>query len=237
MSRIEDEEVKAFWNRVADDWLIQVGDSGDRNRRENSDPVLWRLLGAVDGLSVLDVGCGTGYLASQLSQHGAQVTGIDFSENMITIARKQSPEVEFLVDSGSNLSTQSDATFDRIVSNYVIMDLPDLDGAIASFRRVLKPAGEVVLVFSHPCFPIGRSFRDGADALNFRWATSYFKEGKRVDPPWDHFKSEFIWFHRPLSDYWKAFRKHGFIVEEFEEPHGSETALPCSVIFKLKKED
>ncbi len=54
------EETKAFWNHVARDWNVQVGDGGDRNRILNSDPVLWDFAGDVAGLKVLDAGCGTG---------------------------------------------------------------------------------------------------------------------------------------------------------------------------------
>ena len=54
------EETKAFWNQVAQDWNIQVGDEGDSNRILNSDPVLWDFAGNVAGLDVLDAGCGTG---------------------------------------------------------------------------------------------------------------------------------------------------------------------------------
>jgi hypothetical protein len=48
-----DEEVREFWNRVADDWDIQVGDDGDSNRRLNSDPTLWKFVGNVQGLRCL----------------------------------------------------------------------------------------------------------------------------------------------------------------------------------------
>jgi len=41
MSDAAPDEARDFWNRVADGWRIQVGDEGDRNRRLNSDPVLW----------------------------------------------------------------------------------------------------------------------------------------------------------------------------------------------------
>ena len=39
MSNGELEEARDFWNRIVDDWLIQVGDDGDGNRRLHSDPV------------------------------------------------------------------------------------------------------------------------------------------------------------------------------------------------------
>ena len=49
MSDGELEEVRDFWNRIADDWRIQVGDDGDSNRILNSDSVLWKFAGAVSG--------------------------------------------------------------------------------------------------------------------------------------------------------------------------------------------
>ena len=51
MYQKEVEETRCLWNKVADDWLIQVGDEGDRHPILNSDPVLWKFVGMVDGLS------------------------------------------------------------------------------------------------------------------------------------------------------------------------------------------
>jgi 2-polyprenyl-3-methyl-5-hydroxy-6-metoxy-1,4-benzoquinol methylase len=82
MTHSEIDETRDFWNRVAEDWRIQIGDDGDANRRLNSDPVLWAFAGEVRGLKVLDAGCGTGYLSNKLIERGALVTGIDFSERV-----------------------------------------------------------------------------------------------------------------------------------------------------------
>jgi hypothetical protein len=49
MNHREHEETRDLWNRVADDWRIQVGDEGDSNRLLNSDPVLWAFAGEVNG--------------------------------------------------------------------------------------------------------------------------------------------------------------------------------------------
>lgn len=251
MSDSELRETRAFWDRVAADWRIQVGDDGDTNRRLNSDPVLWGFVGDVRGLKVLDAGCGTGYLSNKLIERGALVTGIDFSERMIAIARSANPAGDFRVDSCSALRTIGDNDTDVIVANYVLMDTPDLHGAMSAFNRVLKPGGIAVLIFSHPCFPQGRATRSAdGKGIQYLWDASYFQERKCVDPPWAHFTSEFIWFHRPLSDYWKAFKGAGFDVVDFEEPRitverydlaetsralkNSQTR-PYSVAFKLRK--
>ena len=58
MSDGELKETRELWNRVANDWRIQVDDAGDGNRILNSDPVLWAFAGDVSGLTVLDAGWG-----------------------------------------------------------------------------------------------------------------------------------------------------------------------------------
>jgi len=82
MSDGELEATRDFWNRVADDWRIQVGDEGDGNRILNSDPVLWAFAGDVSGLTVLDAGCGTGYLSKKLRDHGARELSLDVEAKM-----------------------------------------------------------------------------------------------------------------------------------------------------------
>jgi ubiquinone/menaquinone biosynthesis C-methylase UbiE len=243
-------ETREFWDRVAQDWDLQVGDDGDRNRILNSDPVLWHFAGDVSGLVVLDAGCGTGYLSRQLRIRGADVIGVDFSAKMCEIARRKAPDMDFRVDSCSDLATISDDSIDMVIANYVLMDTPDLDRTMRAFHRVLHASGVAIVVFSHPCFPQGSAVNPTNDGgIEYHWDFSYFDQRKCVDPPWAHFTSEFIWFHRPLSDYWKAFRRSGFAVEEFEEPRIAEDryhlapegklaaykSRPCSVAFKLRK--
>ena len=251
MSKAEISETRTFWNQTAQDWDTQIGDEGDSNRILNSDPVLWDFAGEVAGLKVLDAGCGTGYLSRKLHEKGADVIGVDFSEEMIQIARNKSPDIDFRVDSCSELRSISDRSMDMIVSNYVLMDVPDLDGTMNAFSRVLKIGGAAVLVFSHPCFPQGNAIdTDHGLKVQYQWDFSYFEQQKCVCPPWGHFTSDFIWFHRPLSDYWKAFKAADFSVVDFEEPrlaedrfhlaendrkHSRSKNLPYSVAFKLQK--
>ncbi|MDJ0942888.1 MAG: methyltransferase domain-containing protein [Kiloniellales bacterium] len=250
---MSEDETVGLWNRKAEEWHRQVGHDGDDNRRVNSDPVLWRFLGEVAGLNVLDAGCGTGYLSRQLATRGARVLGVDAAARMIAVARRESDpalKIDFRVESCAELPSIADACLDRIVSNYVLMDLPELDAALRAFHRVLRPGGAAVLVFSHPCFPLPDATAQGlAPQATFVWRDSYFEERRVTEPPWNHFSSEFVWFHRPLSRYWQAFRKAGFRIEDFDEPAPADDATadlsperlaqlrlhPFSVAFHLVK--
>ena len=111
------EEARRRWNLHADDWRVQVGDDGDSNRRLNSDPVLWEFAGDVSGLAVLDAGCGTGYLSRKLRDRGARVTGVDLAARRIEIARADHPDIDFRVDSCTELATLGDEQFDLVVAN------------------------------------------------------------------------------------------------------------------------
>lgn len=251
MNKKQLDETRDFWNAVAEDWRSQVGNDGDANRRLNSDPVLWKFAGDVRGLKVLDAGCGTGYLSRKLMERGARVTGIDVAERMIAIARAAEPAGDFRVDSCSGLSSIGDEEVDLVVANYVLMDTPDLEQAVSAFHRVLKPRGIAIVTFSHPCFPQGRATTsEDGEEVSYPWDFSYFDERQCMDPPWGHFTRDFIWFHRPLSVYWKAFTHGGFDVIEFEEPGITDDSTdladdeekarhwrmhPCSVAFKLGK--
>jgi ubiquinone/menaquinone biosynthesis C-methylase UbiE len=234
------DEITKCWDDKAAQWKQWVGERGDNNRFFHSDPVLWKFAGNIEGLKVLDAGCGTGYLSILLAEKAASVIGIDISANMIqeakAMAKEKNRNVEFRVDSCSALNSIGNEAMDLIVSNYVLMDLPCLTEAIENFYRVLKPQGAAVCIFGHPFSS------DLAEEEN------YFDEVKRTDR-WGPFDSDFIFFHRPLSYYWNTFRKAGFKIEEFDEPVAQDPTVPgfkqewiksyrkqpWSVAFRLRK--
>ena len=237
----------ATWDHKAALWHEQVGDEGDPNRRLNSDPALWRILGEVRGLDVLDAGCGTGYLSRQLARKGARVVGVDASAAMVAIAAERAEAITaelerageatgaalvpptHHVDDASVLATIADASVDRVASNYVLMDLADLDGAARAMARVLRPGGRAAVVISHPCFPQGEDTwtdRGEPDAdrprpieVTYRWSRNYFHDDQRLEPAWGRFAEPFPCFERSLSRYFAAFRAAGLAVTDLEEPH------------------
>lgn len=246
----EIDSVRASWDEKARDWRQQVGNQGDWNRRLNSDPVLFEFLGNVRGRDILDAGCGTGYLSNRLDHMGADVVGVDLSSEMIRTAQHDYPHLTFRVDDCSTLSTIESGSMDAVVSNYVLMDTPDLEAAVNSIFRVLRPAGVAVFVFSHPCFPQSAANVHPNKSISYHWNHSYFSESRQQDPPWNHFKSDFVWFHRPLEEYWRVFRQAGFRVEDLREPRITPDRYhevpnlqslhtfqerPISIIFKLMR--
>ncbi len=102
------------------------------------------------GGRVLDVGVGTGLSLSDYSRT-TKLCGVDISEPMLRKAQERVralnlTNVETLsVMDAKNLAF-ADGTFDAVVAQYVITAVPDPEGTLDDFIRVLKPGGELILV-------------------------------------------------------------------------------------------
>src|SRR5215470_5002944 len=93
-----------------------------------------------DKMSILDVGCGPGYVSAAAIERGATAVGLDFSAAMIAIARKNLPRINFHDGDAQNLPFDNE-TFDRVVANFALLHLAEPERAFAEACRVLKPAG------------------------------------------------------------------------------------------------
>jgi len=102
-----------------------------------------------DSVDVLDVGCGTGFLALQLATLGHRVTGVDLSPAMLDLARTKAASAHltarFEIADGEQLPFPS-ISFDLVVQRHVIWTLPAPAEALLEWRRVLRPGGGLVLI-------------------------------------------------------------------------------------------
>jgi ubiquinone/menaquinone biosynthesis C-methylase UbiE len=102
------------------------------------------------GESVLDIGCGPGYLSESMAgivgQDGA-VVGIDVSTDLIAICNRQkaSTWVSYEIGDATRI-TQADGSFDAVVCTQVAEYVPDVDRVVLEALRVLKPGGRALFV-------------------------------------------------------------------------------------------
>ena len=94
---------------------------------------------------VADLGCGTGTLSKLLTEEGYDVTGVDFSPEMILRARAKAPGVEF-VEADAAAPPLDPAAYDVVLSRHVLWAIPDPAAALARWRDLLAPGGRLVLV-------------------------------------------------------------------------------------------
>lgn len=106
------------------------------------------LLGPVDRLHVLDLGCGDGALASTLFRRGARVTGLNADPRMLAAARARAEAESVrlnLVRGRAEVLPFPDGAFDRVVAVTVLCFVRDADRACAEMARVLRPDGRLVI--------------------------------------------------------------------------------------------
>jgi trans-aconitate methyltransferase len=101
------------------------------------------LLDPQPGERILDLGCGTGHLTSQIAARGAEVIGLDASASMIAQARQNYPKLKFALADARTFDLGSG--FDAVFSNAALHWIPEPTLVIASVARALKPAGRFVL--------------------------------------------------------------------------------------------
>lgn len=119
------------------------------------------------GMSVLDIGCGTGNYSLDLARKGLKVTGIDISPGMLARARakaaKENLNVKFLLADARQLPFP-DKCFDSVIAVSSLEFLPDLREALNEAYRVLKPGGKLVV---------------GVIGRNSAWGRYYMEKARR----------------------------------------------------------
>ena len=123
------------WERVA----CKYDSTWSTSTRQFIKPLL-DAAGVSSGMSLLDVGCGPGYVSVAALERGAGPIGLDFSKEMIAIAMKMWPKIEFREGDAQNLPFP-DGNFDRVVANFALLHLANPERALAEACRVLRPGG------------------------------------------------------------------------------------------------
>jgi len=158
--------------------LAYIHDAGFGDYARNSAPGLLAILrraGIRSGL-VVDLGCGSGIWAAELTRHGYEVLGIDISRPMIELARKRAPKARFINASflRAKLPTCDAVTAIGECFNYTFDRGNNMKELARLFRRVhdaLRPGGVCIFDIAEP----GRALRR-AHALGKDWAILFEAE-------------------------------------------------------------
>jgi len=106
--------------------------------------VVFKMLGKLKGLKVLDIGCGAGRLTKFLKNEGGEVYVTDVSEEMLKIVEKKVPGVKTFKAAMDKLPFE-DNSFDIVTAAFVIVHLNTLEKSFEEAYRVLRPGGFFVV--------------------------------------------------------------------------------------------
>jgi 2-polyprenyl-3-methyl-5-hydroxy-6-metoxy-1,4-benzoquinol methylase len=163
------------------------------------------VVGDVSGLTVLDAGCGEGYLSRILTQLGAKVTGIDISTRLVAMSRAKDQEgkINYQVANLSQPLVAYQDHFDLSASFFVLNDIYDYRGFLSTLGSAIKPGGRAVFFMNNPYSFVMRglvtNYFDPGNAFPYRGMAA---EGVKV-----HF------YQRTLEEYLDACFAAGFQLE------------------------
>ncbi len=197
------------WNQKAQAYAETNGTDDDRVWLQLRD-AMWDSLGDLNGASVLDVGCGHGWLAQKMTERGATVVGVDGSSELLKIARSRYPAINFLQYDPVAGLPPLDQQFDRIVANMVLMDIPDLTLLLRDLRSVIKPSGRFIFTMTHPVFFQQKTHQDAETGEYYSKVTGYL-----APQVWDVGHTH---YHRSLTAYVDRLRVNNFAVSRLYEP-------------------
>ena len=193
--------------------------NSDENRTRDLDrTVTEKTLAHWQCKSILEIGCGTGKNTRLLSQIGEKVHAVDFSEGMLSLARKKlkPSNVTFSLADITHPWHCDNASVDLVVCNLVLEHIENLAFIFSEAFRVLIPGGHFFICELHPF----RQYQ-GTQA-NFQAA---------------HGTIEIQAFVHHISDFLDAARTSGFRLKEFKEwwHDTDQNKLPRLVSFMFKK--
>lgn len=231
--RFDADSVREEWDNAAQAYAEAQASGRDFYRLQLFGPAQVALCGDVRGLDVLDVGCGTGYMAREMARRGAVVTAIDLSPAMLAHAlRMESAEplgIRYIAGDAAHLGDRIGAKrYGLVTACLTLQGMPDVRRALAAIHDALVAGGRLVASIAHPCTdtPFRRWARDASGARQWLCIDRYFDRGP-VTYRWKDWSYELRTsaHHATLEDWFAWLRDAGFALHGLQEPMPTPAAI------------
>jgi len=216
---LSDEEIIDAWRANALPWTTAVRDGDIESRRlVTDDAIIDAVLSRSPG-TVLDIGCGEGWLARALSARDIRVVGIDVVPALIEQAHHAGGGDFRVMSYEAVAAGKLDLTADVVVCNFSLIGKASVDGIMGAASSLLNPGGALIVQTLHPLLACGDApYADG-------WRAG----------SWSGFSSDFgkpaPWYFRTLESWQALFALNGLRLQETREPVHPKTGKPASVLF------
>lgn len=212
----EDASAPSGWAEAAAAWIADIGEQGDYGRACVLDrPMLQR----IDGrrfATALDVGCGEGRFCRMLQAAGISTVGIDPTEELLRQARRRDPKGDYRTGRAEALGFP-DRSFDLVVSYLTLIDIGDIDRAVAEMARVLRPRGTLLIANLTSFATAGADGGWQPDAQgSLQFCIDHYLDERAEWVSWRGIRVK-NW-HRPLWRYMTLLLSAGLTLTHFDEP-------------------
>jgi 2-polyprenyl-3-methyl-5-hydroxy-6-metoxy-1,4-benzoquinol methylase len=217
-----DRQIIDSWHKNASAWNVAIQTQQIASRQLVTNRSIIDAVVSRNTHTVIDIGCGEGWLTRELTILGMNVLGVDVVPTFID--RSQTIGTgRFAVAAYSEIARgQLGEKFDLAVANFSLFGNESVTSLFRSFRSILNPHGTVIVQTLHPIVACGDlPYLDG-------WRAS----------SWAGFSDDFTdpapWYFRTLSTWVELFTANGLTIAEIREPIHPQTGKPAAAIFISK---
>lgn len=212
-------------------------------------PASLSILGNVKNKKILDYGCGTGIYSKILIRRGAKVKGFDISAEMLKIARKNNPQIEYREGSGYKIPFKE--KFDIILASLVVHYMNDWDKMFSEMGRVLNKNGIVVFSTGNPVYEMSKRISIKGKNYKVLGIKNYFSEGLVKNSWTNPYNGKNIvvpYYHMTYETIIKTIIRNGFEIIDyidcfptsqskklFPVDYAKCSKVPFFMVFKLRK--
>jgi SAM-dependent methyltransferase len=211
------------WEWQADRWLAWARTPGHDAYWLFRDAFFDAIVPA-PGRLTLEVGCGEGRVARDLTQRGHTVVALDASATLVASAAGADPAGRYLAADAAALPFP-DSSFDLVVAYNSLMDVDDMPAAVREAHRVLQPGGRLCICVTHPTADAG-TFQSKEPDAPFIISGSYLGRHRFEDTfERDGLQITFSGWRYALEEYARALENAGLLIERLREPAAPAAAL------------
>jgi 2-polyprenyl-3-methyl-5-hydroxy-6-metoxy-1,4-benzoquinol methylase len=219
---LSDSKIIDSWRHNASPWTHAVRAREIESRRLVTDRAIVEAVLACEPRTVINLGCGEGWLALELQRSGIGVTALDVVPELVAAAQQAGVTDSRVLSYEEIAAGQLKAAADVVVCNFSLLGKESVEGLLRVVPTLLEPDGSLLVQTLHPLVSCGDlPYVDGW--RNGSWAG--FSSAFCDAPPW---------YFRTLSTWLELMRNSGLILRALREPLDPRTGKPASVIFHAK---
>lgn len=214
-----DAKIVESWSINALPWTAAVREGQIESRKQITDQAIIDAILSRLPRSVLDIGCGEGWLVRELTARNMHVLGTDVVQKLVEEARRAGSGDFRMLSYEEIAAGKLKVSVDAVVCNFALLGKESVEGVFGAVPSLLNSHGTFVVQTLHPVMACGDlPYRDG------------WREGS-----WAGFSTDFSnpapWYFRTLESWIKLFVDSGLQLCEVREPIHPKTQKPASIIF------
>jgi 2-polyprenyl-3-methyl-5-hydroxy-6-metoxy-1,4-benzoquinol methylase len=216
---LSDAKIVDSWRNNARPWVEAIREDRIESRKQVTNQAIIDIIVSRSPRSVLDLGCGEGWLIRELAARNINGIGVDSISHLIEAAQHAHSSDYRVVSYEEIAAGKLKVLVDAIVSNFALLGKESVEGIFKAAPSLLNSQGALIVQTLHPAIACGDlPYQEG------------WREGS-----WAGFGDDFTdpapWYFRTLESWTKLFAENGFWRLEIHEPIHPKTQKPASVIF------